>query len=72
MVSEEEGNMVSTVALDNLYGLLFKGSSTVLFPFLFYFYFTTTIPANLTVLSPFTDSEKREDVLYFSRLSLRY
>ena len=38
VVSEEEGDMVSMVALDNLYGLLIKGSSTVLFPFLFYFY----------------------------------
>ena len=35
VISEEESNMVSMVALDNLYGLLFKGSSTVLFPFLF-------------------------------------
>ena len=55
VVSEEKSDMISMVALDNLYGLLFKGSSTVLFPFLFYF--TTTIPANLTVLSPFTDNE---------------
>ena len=37
VVSEEEGDMVSMVALDNLDGLLFKGSSTALFPFLFTF-----------------------------------
>ena len=58
VVSKEESDMVSMVALDNLYGLLFKGSSTVLFPFLFYF--ITTIPANLTVLSPFTDNENEK------------
>ena len=58
VVSKEESDMVSMVALDNLYGLLFKGSSTVFFPFLFYF--TTTIPANLTVLSTFTDNENEK------------
>ena len=57
-VSEEEGDMVSIVTLDNLDGLIFNGSSTALFPFLFYF--TTTIPANLTVLSPFTDNENEK------------
>jgi len=35
-VSEEECDMFSMVTLDNLDGLLFNGSSTVLFPFLFY------------------------------------
>ena len=34
-VSEEEGDMVSMVTLDNLDGLLLNGSSTALFPFLF-------------------------------------
>ena len=34
VVSEEESDMISMVALDNLYGLFFKGSSTVLFRFL--------------------------------------
>ena len=34
-VSEEKCNMVSMVTLDNLDGLLFNGSSTLLFPFLF-------------------------------------
>ena len=61
MVSEEEGNGVSMVALDNLDGLLFKGSSTVLFPFLFILQqITKTNPANLTVLSPFTDKENEK------------
>ena len=61
MVSEEEGDMVSMVALDNLDGLLFKGSSTVLFPLLFiYNKLPKTIPANLTVLSPFTDKENEK------------
>ena len=47
-VSEEEGDMVSMVALDNLDGLFFKGSSTELFPFLFIYitlhYITTFQP----------------------------
>ena len=58
VVSEEEGDMVSMVALDNLDGLLFKGSSTVLFPLLFiYNKLQKTVPANLTVLSPFAHKE---------------
>ena len=35
VVSEEAGDMVSMVALDNLDGVLFKGSSTDMSPFLF-------------------------------------
>ena len=35
-VSEEECDMFSMATLDNLNDLLFNGSSTVLFPFLFY------------------------------------
>ena len=57
-VSEEECDMFSMVTLDNLDGLLFNSSSTVLFPFLFYF--ITTIPANLTELSPFTNNENEK------------
>ena len=57
-VSEEEGDMVSMVELDNLNGLLSKGRSTAMHPSLLS---TTknekTIHANLTVLSPPTDKE---------------
>jgi len=60
VVSEEEGNMVSMVALDNLDGLLFNGSSIVLFPFLLLTTNSKTIPANLTVLSPLTDKENEK------------
>ena len=34
VVSKEEGDMVSMVALDDLDGLLLKGSSTAMYPFL--------------------------------------
>ena len=57
VVSEEEGDMVSMVALDNLDGLLFKGRSTAMYPSLLSTTNDKTIPANLTVLSPHTDNE---------------
>ena len=50
VVSEEEGDMVSMVALDNLDGLLFKGTSTEMFPYLLSKTNVNTNPANLTVL----------------------
>ena len=63
-VSEEECDIFSMVTLDNLDGLLFNGSSTALFPFLFINNKLTTnyktIPANLTVLSPLTDKENEK------------
>ena len=57
MVSEEEGDMVSMVALDNLDGLLFKGSSTAMYPSLLSTTNDKTMPAYLIVLSPHTDKE---------------
>ena len=53
--------MVSMVELDNLNGLLSKGSSTAMYPSLL----STTknekiIPAKLTVLSPQTDNEDKK------------
>ena len=63
-VSEEEGDMVSMVELNNLNGLLSKGRSTAMYPSLLS---TTknekTIPTNLTVLSP-SRQRRRKDVLY--------
>ena len=44
VVSEEEGDMVSMVALDNLDGLLFKGSSTAMFSFLFIYNKLQSLP----------------------------
>ena len=71
MVSEEEGDMVSMVALDNLDGLLFKGSSTVLFPLLFiYNKITKNNPCQFDCALSLYRQRKREDVLYLSRLSL--
>ena len=55
--SKEEGDVVSMVALDNLDGLLFKGSSTAMFVFLFSTTNYKTIPANLTVFSPPIDKK---------------
>ena len=55
VVSEEEGDMVSMVALDNLDGLLFKGSSNAMFPSLLSTTNNKTLPAKLTVLSPHSD-----------------
>ena len=70
VVSEEEGDMVSMVTLDNLDGLLFKGSSTALFPFLFINNKLQINPCQFDcALSPYRQ-RKREDVLYFSRFSL--
>ena len=69
VVSEEEGDMVYMVTLDNLDGLLFKGRSTAMYPCLLSTTKAKPIPANLTVLSP-NRLRRREDVLYFSRLSL--
>ena len=61
---------VSMVTLDNLDGLLFNGSSTVLFPFLFINNKFQNNPCQFDcALSPYRQ-RKREDVLYFSRLSL--
>ena len=57
VVSEEEGDMISMVALDNLDGLLFKGRSKAMFPSLLSTTNVNTNPANLTVLSPQTDNE---------------
>ena len=65
-VSEEEGDMVSMVTLDNLDGLLFTGSSTALFPFLFINNKLQNNPCQFDcALSPYRQ-RKREDVLYFS------
>ena len=66
VVSEEKGDMVSMVAVDNIDGLLFEGS--LLQCFLSFLSTTNykTIPANLTVLSPPSYRQRRrEDVLYF-------
>ena len=57
VVSEEEGDMVSMVTLDNLDGLLFKGRSTAMYPCLLSTTNVKTIPAKLTGLSPLTDKE---------------
>ena len=66
----EEGDMVSMATLDNLDGLLFKGSSTALFPFLFINNKLQNNPCQFDcALSPYRQ-RKREDVLYFFRLSL--
>ena len=54
--SEEVGDMVSMVALDNLDGLLFKGDSNVMLPSLLSTTNKKTMPANLTVLSPHSDN----------------
>ena len=69
VVSEEEGDMVSMVALDNLDGLLFKGSSTAMFPFLFIYNKLQNNPCQFDcALSPYRQ-RRREDVLYLFRLS---
>jgi len=57
VVSEEEGDMISMVALDNLDGLLFKGRSKAMFPSLLSTTNVNINPANLTVLSSQTDKE---------------
>ena len=57
VVSDEEGDMVSLVELDNLNGLLSKGSSIAMFPSLLSTKMKKPIPAKLTVLSPQTDNE---------------
>ena len=62
-------DMVSMVALDNLNGLLFKGSSTEMFHFLFIYNKLQKNPCQFDcALSPYRQ-RRREDVLYFSRLS---
>ena len=55
MVSDEEGDMVSLVELDNLNGLFSKGSSIAMHPTLLST--KISIPAKLTVLSPQTANE---------------
>ena len=57
MVSDEEGDMVSLVELDNLNGLFSKGSSIAMRPTLLSTKMKISIPAKLTVLSPQTANE---------------
>ena len=65
VVSEEEGDMVPMVALDNRDGLLFKVGSTEVFPFLFIYNKLQNNPCQFDcALSPYRQ-RKREDVLYF-------
>ena len=53
-------------SLDNMDGLLLKGSSTALFPLLFiYNKLQKTVPANLTVLSPFAHKENENTCCIF-------
>ena len=55
MVSDEEGDMVSLVELDNLNGLFSKGSSIAMRPTLLSTKMKIPMPAKLTVLSPHSD-----------------
>ena len=57
VVSDEEGDMVSLVELDNLNGLFSKGSSIAMHPTLLSTKMKKSIPAKLTVLSPQTANE---------------
>ena len=52
MVSKEEGDMVSMVALVNLDELLVKDHSPAMYPSLLSTTNHKTMPANLTMLSP--------------------
>ena len=65
VVSEEEGNMVSMVALSNLDGLLSKGRSTAMFPSLLSTTNDKTIPANLTVLAPLQTKKTIRCAVFF-------
>ena len=69
VVSGEEGDMVSMVALDNLDGLLFKGRSTAMYPS-FYSNKWHNNPCQFDcALFPFRQ-RWQEDVLYFPRSTL--
>ena len=57
MVSDEEGDMVSLVELDNLNGLFSKGCYIAMRPTLLSTKMKISIPAKLTVLSPQTANE---------------
>ena len=69
MLSEEEGDMVSMVALDNLDGLLFKGSSTELFPFLLIYNKLQNNPCQFDCAPCLTDKENEKMCCIFSGLA---
>ena len=68
-VSKEEGDTVSMVALDNLDGLLFKGSSTAMIPFLFIYNKLQNNRCQFDCALSLYRQRRQEDVLYISRLS---